>query len=202
VTGRRFATCALALATAVLAVPAEADRRYARSARQAHLAAALQAVRALGGERGALDQALHTGARRRCRSDVTAPSLSCLIDMARTHCDGEAPARRASCHAAADVVLTNLLAESELVDQATRARLVGQGRDYRAAMRVELAQRHAALAAEMALSQPGPEAELPARIDRFCAGRERALAWQRCVAAIVWYIGSHERAPDRGGDVR
>ena len=193
----RAGAVAIALAAlGALAAPAAADPSYARPARLAYLAGALRAVGELGAERDALDDALHTDARRRCRADATQPSVACLIDAARARCDGGSPTSRPACHRAADVALTNLLSESELVDEATRVRLVSAGGDYRAAMRVELARRRAALVADMALSQPGADAELPARIDRYCAARERALAWQRCAAAIVWYIGGYPRTGD------
>jgi hypothetical protein len=174
---------AIIAVTVALASPAGAGP-YARPARVAYLARALEAVTALGPEGArALEDALRTGARRRCRSSRQA----CLIDVARATC--ERAANRESCHLAADIILTNQLSETELVDEATRLRLLARGVDFRAAIRAELRQRYTVLVAELALAEP--EGELPARIDRFCAGR--ALAWQRCAAAIVWYIGAASR---------
>ncbi len=174
---------------------AAAADTYARPSRVAYLARALEAVRRLGVEgRSDLAGALQTGARRRCRADRGEPSIACLIDLARAHCEAQPHARRAACHLAADVVVANLLSESELVDEATRVRFVNQGGDFRAAMRAELLVQYAALAAEFGLAEPGADIDLPARIDSFCARPERALAWQRCAAALVWYIGAPDGA--------
>jgi hypothetical protein len=170
--------------------PAAAD--HGRPARVAYLSRAVDAVFRLGSEgRAALADAMAVGARRRCRADRGEPSIACLIDLARAHCQSQPAPARAACHLAADVVVTNLLSESELVDQATRVRFVNRGGDYRAAMRAELRARYAALAADFALAEPGPGSDLPARIDRFCARPDHELAWQRCAAALVWYIGAH-----------
>lgn len=175
--------------------PGRAAADHGRRDRVAYLSRAVDAVRHLGGAgRGALSDVMQTGARRRCRADRGEPSIACLIDMARAHCEAQPPAARAACHVAADVVVTNLLSESELVDKATRVRFVSQGGDYRAAMRAELLVRHAALAADLILAEPGADGDLPARIDRFCARPDRELAWQRCAAALVWYIGAHDGA--------
>lgn len=184
---------AVAAAALCIAAPARAERPYARPARLAYLADALAAVRALGPSgRRALEDELHQGARRRCRADQGEPTAACLVGLARARCAAEPPARQPACHLAADVALANRLAEPEMVDEATRARFVGQGADYREAMRAELLRRRTTLAAEFALAEPGPDGELPARIDRFCARRDRPLAWQRCAAALVWTVGSYE----------
>jgi hypothetical protein len=192
VRGDRCAIIIIAVALC-FAAPARAARPYARPARIAYLADALAAVRALGpAGRRALEDELQQGARRRCRGDQGEPSAACLVGLARARCAAEPAPRQPACHLAADVVLANRLAEPEMVDEATRARFVGQGADYREAMRAELSIRRANLAAEFALAEPGPDGELPARVDRFCARRDRPLAWQRCVAALVWTIGSYE----------
>jgi hypothetical protein len=184
------------LALILLACTAQAaPGPYARPARIAYLERALAAVRGLDIEpRRALAAELRLGARRRCRADVATPALACLLDVARATCEREPAARRPACHLVADVIVTNQQAESELVDEATRARFVARGGDYRAALDAELRVHHAELAAELALAEPGPDSDLPRRIDRFCAG-PRPLAWQRCAAAIVWYIGTYGRQP-------
>jgi hypothetical protein len=154
--------------------------------RVAYLRGALDAVRGLGPDgRRALEDALYTGARTRCRSQLAAPSLSCLVDLATATC-----ADREGCALAADVVLVAILSENDLVDEATRVRLVATSTDYRAAMRAELGGVRASLAADFVLAAPGADDELPARIDRFCSRRERDPAYQRCAAALIWYIGS------------
>jgi hypothetical protein len=176
----------VAVLVGALAAPARSGSPYAADARVAYLREALDAVRGLGPDgRRALEDGLYTGARTRCRAALGPPTTACLLDLARSTCAGDA-----GCERAADVVLVAILSENDLVDEATRIRLVGQSADYRAAMRAELHARRAALAAELVLAEPGGDDELPARIDRFCRTRERDPAWQRCAAALVWYIGS------------
>jgi hypothetical protein len=160
---------------------------YARDARVAYLGRALDAIRGLGADgRAALEGSLYRGARQTCRGASGVPSIKCLLDLGVTTCRS-APAADA-CLVAADVILANGRAETEFVDEATRARLVASGGDYRASMRVELDKRYAALATDLVLAEPGADRDLAARIDRFCARREKPPAWQRCAAALVWFV--------------
>jgi hypothetical protein len=135
---------------------------------------------------------LHDGIRTQCRNVTTA----CLGEVARRACGG-----KPGCLAAADLVLTNEHAETDLVDEQTRMRLVRTSADYHAAILGELRGRQALLAAELALTPPG---ETAARIDRFCVERDRevhrcapgdrgcvpSLPYQRCAAGLVWYVAS------------
>ena len=180
-----------AIATAAAAAP-----------RSAQVARALAAVRALGPDgRAALDRAVYQETRTRCHTDAGPATTRCSIDAARAACDGAAD--RAACTAAADVIATDLRGANELVDDATRARLVRGSNDYHAALAAELMQRYALLAAELAVSDAGGTDDAAA-IDTFCASRDDqphacepgdagcipALAWSRCAAALVWYVGS------------
>ena len=179
------------VAVAAYAQPTQAP--YAATARVDYLARAIAAVRALGANgRRALEDALYSGARDRCRAALGPPAVACTIDVARAHC-----ADRAPCHVAADIVLVNRRAETELVDEPTRLRLVASAPDFHAALLAELDARYAALAAALALAEPAPitAAILPARIDRFCA-RHPTIDYPRCAAALVWYIAPRmEDAP-------
>jgi hypothetical protein len=189
----RIAAAALGLVLAA-AGSVRADRPYARAARVVYLGRALAAVRDLGAERRrALEDELLRAGRSRCRATLGARALDCLLATAAAACGARPPAERAACHLAADVILTNQLAEEELVDEDTRARLLEASGDFRGAMRAELRLRHAALAAELALARP--TGDLPARVDALCADRARDLAYQRCAAAIVWYVGSRAGPP-------
>ena len=184
-------------------VAAAEPATYARESRVATLGKALAALRALGAGRAMFEQDLHARTRERCHD---APTVACLIEVARAECKDDA------CAAAADIVITNQHAETALVDEVTRMRLVRTATDYHAAITAELWSRYAVLAAELALAQPGSDAELPARIDRFCADRDRvahpcdagtacvgSVAWQRCAAGLVWFIAGHEGAPPSAG---
>ncbi|HEV7558922.1 MAG TPA: hypothetical protein VGO00_25795, partial [Kofleriaceae bacterium] len=161
-----------------------------------YVSRAVAAVRALGPARDALDRDLYTASRTRCHGDTTTPTTACLIDAATERCAGNA-----DCTAAADVIITNLRSTPFFLDEVTRARLVRSSTDYHAAVAIELRHRYAALAAELALAGPSPDDA--AAIDQLCRSRDRAvhacapgdttcvpsLAWSRCVAALVWYVG-------------
>jgi hypothetical protein len=177
-------------AIAMIAASAHADSRAD------YVSRALAAVRDLGPARDTLDRDLYTASRARCHGDTTTPAAACLIDAATARCAGNA-----DCTAAADVIITNLRSTPFFLDDVTRARLVRSSTDYRAAVASELRRRYAALAAELALAGPSPDDG--AAIDQLCRTRDRAihacapndatcvpsLAWSRCVAALVWYVG-------------
>jgi hypothetical protein len=188
---------ALAITTTVAANPGP----YAREARVAHLTTALDALRALGPDgRVAFERELHGATRAKCRATAKPAATACAIEVARGVCAGKPDP--AGCAAAADVIATNQHAENDLVDEPTRVKLVRSATDYHAAVLAELDKIYALLAAEFALARPGGDRELPARIDRFCAERDRetqrcapgtrgcvpSLAWQRCAAGLAWYV--------------
>ncbi len=176
------------LAICLLAGVAAAEP--ARDARVAHLAQALAELQA---DPRALERVLYDAGRARCG---TTPTTACLIAVARE----VAPARLA----AADVIVTNLHAEHDLLDQATRVRLVRTSSDYHTGVLAELRAKYAILAAELVLAEP--DDNLAARIDRFCALRDQtarrcapgapaclgSIAYQRCAAGLVWFASTEE----------
>jgi hypothetical protein len=207
------ALAATALAAAAPRAAADPAAPYAPPARAAHLARALTALAALGPTGVvALEAELHAGVRARCRPTAgRPPSTPCLIDVARARC--ERPQAPAACAAAADALLTLQRAELDLLDERTRARLVVTSTDYHAAVLAELRARFALLAAELAIAAPEVGdaiadrhaiAATAAAIDRFCAARDRvartcpsgaalcvpSVAWQRCAAGLLWYLGT------------
>jgi hypothetical protein len=191
---KRAVIFAVAIGAVAHAQPAAAP--YARTSRVAYLAAALDAVRALGAAgRTELERALYQGARTSCRAALATPAIGCTIDVAHATCDPRADA--AACLVAADVILTNQRAETEWVDEAARMQLIGASTDYHTAVLGALDVRHGALAAELVLAEPAAltAATLPARIDRFCTRRDGGPDWQRCAAALVWYVGSRGDIP-------
>lgn len=174
---------------AALIFVALASPDYAAPARVEMIDGALEAVRAAGARGVAeLEDAVGAEARDRCGSS---PALACLIDAAAAVCEAREPAARPACRLVADVVVTNRAAETARIGAGQRYQLMGSPDGYRAAMRRALRLRYARLAAELAVA-PELTADLGASIDRFCARRARvtALAWQRCVAALVYYVGT------------
>ena len=172
------------------------DPLVARADPTPYLARALAAVHSLGpAGRDHLERDVYAAARTRCHAESSRPAPACLAAAATELCHGDA-----TCEAAADIVATNTRAADDWVDEATRARLVRSSADYRAALSTELMHRFAALAAELALSG-GSDADA---IDHLCRERDRkihacdagdascvpSLPWSRCVAALVWFVGS------------
>jgi hypothetical protein len=179
----------------VLVLDPEASADEPVTDRVGHLALALDAVHGLGpAGRDQLARDLYDASRTRCHADVATPTTACLVEAARALC------RDDSCKAAADVIVANLRASPDWIDEATRAKLVRSSADYRAALFGELQHRFGALAAELALAN-GRDA---AAIDKLCRERDRAvhacrdddptcvpsLPWSRCAAALVWFVGS------------
>lgn len=183
---------------------------YAPEQRAAHVQQALTALVALGADRDRLEVALATAARQRCGATGNqVPKLPCLLEVGAQLCRGGSYGGAETCAAAVDVMLVNLRSAGDLVDEATRVRLVRGAADYHAALLVELRKRYAALAAEWILEDPEAGAVAPASapsLDRFCARRDYrpkpprcdqlsetcvpSLSWQRCVAALAWFVTS------------
>lgn len=191
----------IALLVLVLCTAAHAETPYEPTTRAAHLRAALDALAKLGPEaRTALELELYTQVRAKCRTNTTRAGTPCMIEVGRTVCTAKPD--RAACLAAADVMLTNQHAETDLIDDQTRMRLVRGSSDYHAAIGAELRAKYALLASELALAPPAGDPA--AQIDAFCAQRDRAvhacepgaascipsIAYQRCAAGLAWFLAS------------
>jgi hypothetical protein len=200
---RGVASFAFVAALLVAPVAARAEPTYAETARVAHLRSSLEALAKLGPARGALELELNDAVRTKCRVNTTRPATSCMIEVGRAIC--AAKPDRATCMAAADVMLTNQHAETDMIDDITRMKLVRGSTDYHAAIGAEMWARYALLASELVLA---PQGEPAARIDAFCAGRDRSVhacepgakaciasvAYQRCAAGLVWFLANQEGA--------
>ncbi len=168
--------------------------RAAHADRTPEVGKALAAVRSLRAQTAALDKAIYD-ATRACTGDAIACWSRAATDACATVTD------KAACAAVADVIAVNLRGATALVDEPTRMRLVRGTTDYHAALVVELRKRYAYLAAELALFGATDEA---AAIAELCATRDHAihacepgdaacvpsLPWSRCVAALVWFVGT------------
>jgi hypothetical protein len=135
--------------------------------------------------------------RNKCQAPDEALHVGCLLEAAGRNCVQSTSALRDQCRRASDVIVTNRLSEKAFVPEAVRYQIMDSHRDYRTAFARELHRRYAILVAELAMSQAfagsaANNAALAAGIERYCreiAG-SRGLAWQSCVAAIVWFIGT------------
>jgi hypothetical protein len=184
--------------------------------RGAYVSRAVAALRAMTPQaRTALDRELYETARTACHADAQPPTAACLIDVARKRCGGDA-----SCAAAADVIVANMLSVDDFIDPVTRIRLVRGSADFHAALAAELRTRYGVLAAELVLAGDAASGSAASggaasggaasggndgiAIDALCRERDRAvhacepgdatcvrsLPWSRCVAALAWYVGS------------
>jgi hypothetical protein len=188
------ASLVLALLLASTAV-AEAQPSEARVV---HIEKALAELKS-SSEAIVLDRAIYEAVRLRCKP----VALACMIAVAREHC-----AQR-GCMAAADVIVTNQHAERDVLDDVTRMKLVRTTSDYHAAVLAEVRERvQRVLAAELVLARPGRS--VAARIDRTCVERDHVAArrcargaaacvgsvpYNRCVAALVWFVSTEEAKP-------
>ena len=192
---------AAVLAMFVVATPSTATAAPSREARVAHIAAALDQLKA--NDPVALDREVYEAIRVKCKpAPGSAPAVACMIAAAREVC-----AKR-GCGAAADVLVTNQHAERDLLDDLTRMRLVRTSSDYHAAVIAELRAKYALLAAELVLAKP--EGSPAATIDRMCRERDQVarrcapdeaaclgtIAYQRCVGALVWFTSTQPPKPE------
>lgn len=167
-----------------------------RPARAAYIADLLEALRGI--DRASLANTrkyIQVVERNKCQAPEMTLRVGCLLEAAGQNCKPLAADARERCRRASDVIATNLLSERVFVPDDVRYQIMTRQRDARAAIARELHRRHAALVAELAMSEffPGPRADtaaLAAGIDGFCTdvAGTRDLSWQYCVAAIVWFV--------------
>lgn len=187
-----------ALIVLALCGVARAEPRPAPPARGAYIAELIEALRGI--DRTALANTrkyIQTVERNKCQAPEMTLRVGCLLEAAGQNCKQLPDDARERCRRASDVIATNLLAERVFVPNDVRFQIMSKQRDARAAIARELDRRYAALVTELALSEffPGPRADtaaLATGIDRFCSdvAGTRALSWQYCVSAVVWFVAS------------
>jgi hypothetical protein len=143
--------------------------------------------------------------RNKCQAPEMSLRVGCVLEAAADNCKQMPAEARERCHRASDVIATNQLSERVFVPNDVRFQLMSKQKDPRTAIARELHRRHAALVAELAMSEyfPGPHADakaLAVGIDGFCTdvAGTRDLSWQYCIAAIVWFVatdGTLEEVP-------
>jgi hypothetical protein len=194
---RALAILALACQTARADTPAVSGT----DARVAYIAGLLDAIAATDPTALAnTSNYIYVVERNKCQAPDEALHVGCLLEAATRNCLQSTSTLRDQCRRASDVIVTNRLSENTFVPEALRYQIMESHRDYRAAFARELHRRYAILVAELAMSQAFPgsaanNAALATGIERYCreiAG-SRGLAWQSCVAAIVWFIGTGNR---------
>ena len=143
----------------------------------------------------------------RCQGSKPRLVVRCVIEAANLLCPGSLttshPTTQARCKTIIDIAATNFLGESSFVPAAERTRLVETAEHFRVALDRELTRRYARLALSMMAAAPtgsltDSPSSLARAIDGFCVSRARqaTLSYQRCSAALVWFIAS-DRQPGR-----
>lgn len=189
---RAAAFAAVVATVAGWAAAAGADSPYRDDARVAYLGRTLADLQ--GADRTWLAdhrRYLYDQSRGACSSAFDDVRLSCLLRAARARCDARPPAARPACHRVSDVIVTNRQSEGDFVSNRRRYDLMRRGGSFTGALLAELSDRYAELTVEFTLSPHFTDPRAPAAgVSRFCAARAGAsdLSWQRCAAAILWYI--------------
>ena len=124
-----------------------------------------------------------------CAASSERMESECLMAAARRWC----ASRDAKCGALADVAISNLLAEKQLVPSERRSEITKGVAEPRKAVDRELARVTGTLAVDFRLRTGEPtadDAELARRIDRYCleAGDNSGLSWQACASTLAWFL--------------
>jgi hypothetical protein len=181
------------VALLLLAAPAYAEPTHRDDQRVAYIAGALAAVRAASTE--ALDRASEYArmlGRGACASPVQRLRAECLMTASRRYCQKKS----AECAPTMDVLVSNLLGESQMISTEMRYQIMSREKDYRRAIAREIRRQEGVLAVDFRLrtGDAASSTRLAANIDRYCVASadETNLAWQTCVSSLVWFIARGE----------
>jgi hypothetical protein len=192
---------AAALALAVVAAGARAEETHRAEQRVRYLAATLAAVRATPpAELEQTSEYARMLARGACSSSVERLKVECLMTAARRYCKqrGQDADR---CARDFDVVISNVLADEQLIPPLKRYEIMRANKDYRRALAGELRRIQGALAVDFRLStgDAADDEALAAHMDQFCLATsdEKNLAWQTCVSSLVWFIAGRSASNEK-----
>ncbi|MGQ0506502.1 MAG: hypothetical protein ACT4TC_14410 [Myxococcaceae bacterium] len=168
---------------------------YEPKDRVAYLAEALQAMGQV--KPGQLAQAYQYASaleRTACGSPVERLRAECLTQAARKFCKSRPKAELHGCTLTLDVIVSNVLAEKQLIPMEQRYELMRRHKDHRRELERHLRRLQGSLAANFQLAM-GPEpapASMAQAIDTWCLATadQTNLSWQTCAASLVWFIGS------------
>jgi hypothetical protein len=163
--------------------------------RVAYVKAALAAVAATPSE--VLNQSIEYArvlARGACSSGAQRLKVECLMTATRRYCKNRGEAEASRCQLDLDVIISNVLADEQLISAERRYQIMRANRDYRRALAHELRRIQGALAVDFRLRMGEAEDDdsLAKHIDQYClsSSDETNLAWQTCVSSLVWFIRS------------
>jgi hypothetical protein len=175
----------------LVARAAGAVETHGAEQRVAHLVRLLEAVRATPAS--SLEHAqeyIRVLDRGQCAAATERLEVECLMTAARRYCQKGGGAR---CQAIMDVVISNVLADKQLIPSARRYELMKSAKDPRAELKREMRRIQGALAVDLHLHMGGAsddDAEVARHIDRFCRTTADAtsLSWQACASSLVWFL--------------
>jgi hypothetical protein len=187
---RAAIVCALALAATGRAA---AEPTYRAEARAAYIAGALAAISESSAD--ALHQASDYAralARGGCASGSQRLKVECLMTAARRYCRGRTDVDARRCPPMMDVIVSNVLADEQLITMTKRYEIMRRFKDYRRELARELRRIQGALAVDFRLRMGDAEDDptMAKNIDAYCLATsdDTNLAWQTCVSSLVWFI--------------
>ena len=176
-------------------LPAPPKHPYVDITRVAYVESALNAVQNAPSE--VLQQAhanLAVYERGACVSASQRLRSECLMSAAKRFCLKRPKVELPECALYTDVVVSNLIAEKQLIPTDERYEIMKRSKDWRREMARKTRRLQGALAADFGL-QAGISADnatLSKKIDSYCttSADQTNLSWQTCVASLAWFIGS------------
>jgi hypothetical protein len=189
---RRFLLIA-ALLTAATDGAAEVTLPYRAEARVAQIEKALAAVAAT--PQGLLLQGrdyARTLARGACSAGEQRLRVECLMVAVQRYCRDLGGVEAARCPFAMDVIVSNVLADENLIPLERRYQIVQANADSRAALAAELRRIQGRLAVDFRLAKGHARSPdvLAADIDQYCLATadKTKFSYQTCVSSLVWFI--------------
>jgi hypothetical protein len=189
---RRFLLIA-ALLTGASDGAADVTLPYRAEARVAHIERVLAAV--VETPRSLLLQGrdyARTLARGACSAGEQRLRVECMMVAVQRYCHDLGGAEVARCPLAMDVVVSNVLADENLIPLERRYEIVQANADSRGALAAELRRIQGRLAVDFRLATGDARTSnvLAANIDRYCLATADTtkFSYQTCVSSLVWFI--------------
>jgi hypothetical protein len=197
---RHFAALTILLSFLLTGVAyGDSRQTHDAAARTAYIEGALAAVAATPPaalrEAGEYARALAHGA---CSTGMRRLKVECLMTAARQFCKGSDAAAARRCNLALDVIVSNVIADEQLISSEKRYQIMRAYKDYRRRLAEERRRIQGTLAVDFRLRMGDfdEDARLAPAIDRYCliSADETSLAWPACVSSLVWFMRGEAHA--------
>lgn len=127
-----------------------------------------------------------------CATGMQRLKVECLMTAARQYCKNSDGAAARRCNLALDVIVSNVIADEQLIGPDKRYQIMRAYKDYRRRLAEETRRLQGALAVDFRLrmGEVEDDAKLAPAIDRYCltSADETNLAWPACVSSLVWFL--------------